>query len=113
MSEFTKGGPVHIEDLISLMKRSISAKYSSDEVIIKKETKLAVSSLEAIKNTDFFKKISAKVQKYADTFVNANLIEKFYEFDKAETGLIKASFFIQILKHTLPKVFDESELIGI
>ena len=51
MSEFTKGGPVHIEDLISLMKRSISAKYSTDEV----------SSLEAIKNIDFFKKISAKV----------------------------------------------------
>lgn len=40
-------------------------------------------------------------------------MEKLQEFDKAETGLIKACFFVQILKHNLHNVFEESELIGL
>ena len=40
-------------------------------------------------------------------------MERFQTFDKVETGSIKASFFVQILKHSLPGVFSENELIGL
>lgn len=110
LNEFTRG-PVHIDDLITLMKRCISSMYASGESEMK--SGFGFLSLEAIKNTDFFARVSKKIQKHAKTIDKYALLEKFREFDSAETGLIKASFLVQVLSHNLPHVFDQSDLIGL
>jgi Ca2+-binding EF-hand superfamily protein len=99
LNEFTRG-PVHIDDLITLMKRCISSMYASGESDI--QTTFGYNSLDAVKTTDFFARISKMILKHAKSIDRYALMEKFREFDSADTGLIKASFLVQVLSNNLP-----------
>lgn len=92
LNEFTKGVSVHIDDLITQMKRRIASAYSSGESDVNKG--IGFSSLESVKSQDFFQKISRKIQQHAKSIDRADLLAKFREFDPADTGLIKACYLV-------------------
>jgi len=64
LNEFTRGVSIHIDDLITLMKRCITAAYSSGEADMNKG--IGFSSLDDVKTQDFFQKISKKIKTHAN-----------------------------------------------
>ena len=64
LNEFTKGSAVHIDDLITLMKRCINANYLNGEA--KGKSAIGLSLKDTIKKTDFFEKINRKVLKHTE-----------------------------------------------
>lgn len=111
INQFTSGTKVHIDDLTTKMRQCISSAYSSGKADI--NPTIGHDSLDAVKSTDFFQRITKDIQKYSDQIDRKVLLEKFREFDSGETGLIKAAYLVQVLSHNLPYVFSQSDLIGL
>ena len=114
LQELTKGAAVHIQDLIARMKACVRTYYSeqaSEEDQLSEVRK--VSSLDDLRNTNYFEKIQKKIKKSKKEIKISQLVKKLQEFDSGETGLIHAYKLINVLKYNLPNVFDENTLIGL